>query len=129
MPTPKPTPIPEPYPNLQFPKAEAEQVVAAARQALHAVQNAASDRRSKVQSLKSDAQWTGNAARQFFGTDAPGMASQASSIVGQLQAVIQTVQTGITNFENAQSANASVDRANQRAMQAWENANPQVRFR
>lgn len=103
---------PLPYPNLHFPVAEAEHVIDAARQAIQVVQSAASDRRKQVRSLKANAQWTGNAANQFFGSDAPSMVSNASSVIGQLHAVIHIAQGGIDAFHAAQAANAAVARAN-----------------
>lgn len=104
--------LPEPYPNLQFPVAQAEELINAARQTIQVVRSAASSRRRQVSSLKSSARWTGTAADQFFGSDAPKIESDASSIIGQLQALIHTVQGGIQTFQDEQAANQAVARAN-----------------
>lgn len=122
--SPEPAKIPTPYPNLTFPETEAQAVIDAARQALNAVKNAAGDRRGKAASLKANAQWTGHAAEQFFGTDTPGAASDASSIVGQLNSLIQTVQGGINAYHDAQGANNRVAQANQQAFLDWLRGNP-----
>lgn len=110
---------PEPYPNLQFPEAQANQVITAARQALSAVKNAAGDRSGKVRTLKAGAEWTGTASHQFFGSDAPNMAKEASSLVTQLHQLIHTVQSGLDSFHQAQAANAKVNQANSKAFRDW----------
>lgn len=105
----------EPYPHpVQFDHGKADEVIARANQLISKLQQQTSDRVANAKKLR--ANWTGPYADQFDG-EVRRMQSEASSMIGELQALVRTIA-------NASSSATSTQRAHDKANQDYWSQQP-----